>query len=116
MLKSEALEARFAPFNQTELYRAMLRERRRKPSETLPELGESIKRLTHLAYPTASREITETFSKDQFVDAIDDFDIRLRVQQSRPKTLNEAVALAVEIEAFTKLTGNAGLMEVVERM
>jgi hypothetical protein len=99
---SEALEARFAPANQTELYRAMLREKRQKPTDTLPELGESIRRLVHLAYPTAPREVTEMIAKDQFVDAFNDFDMRLRIQQSRPRTLNDAVRLAVEIEAFCR--------------
>lgn len=98
----EALEARFAPANQTELYRAMLREKRQKSTETLPELGESIRRLTHLAYPSAPCEVTEMIAKDQFVDALTDFDMRLRIQQSRPKSLNEAIRLAVEIEAFCR--------------
>ena len=36
----KALEERFAPPNQTELYRVQLRERRQKASETLSELGQ----------------------------------------------------------------------------
>lgn len=98
----DALESRFAPANQTELYRAMLREKRQKPNECLPELGESIRRLAHLAYPTAPREVTEMIAKDQFVDALADFDMRLRIQQSRPKSLNDAIRFAVEIEAFCR--------------
>lgn len=98
----EALEARFAPANQTELYRAMLREKRQKSTETLHELGESIRRLTHLAYPSAPCEVAEMIAKDQFVDALTDFDMRLKIQQSRPKSLNEAIRLAVEIEAFCR--------------
>lgn len=39
-----ALEDRFAPANQTELYRVQLRERRQKATETLPELGQTIRR------------------------------------------------------------------------
>ena len=97
-----ALESRFSPVNQTELYRATLRDRKLKSSETLPELGESIRRLTHLAYPSAPREVAETLAKDYFVDALPDFDMRLRIQQSRPSYLNDAVRLAVEIEAFTR--------------
>lgn len=98
----EALESRFAPANQTELYRAMLREKRQRPNESLPELGESIRRLAHLAYPTAPREVTEMIAKDQFIDALTEFDMRLRIQQSRPKSLNEAIRCAVEIEAFCR--------------
>jgi hypothetical protein len=68
----------------------------------LPELGESIRRLIHLAYPTATREVTEIIAKNQFVDALNDFDMRLRIQQFRPRTLNDAVRLVVEIEAFCR--------------
>lgn len=99
---TEALAARFAPANQTELYRAMLKERQLKSSETILELGEGIKRLTHLAYPTVPSDVSEMIAKDQFIDALTDFDMRLRIKQSRPRTLNEAIGLAVEIEAFCR--------------
>ena len=36
----EALEERFAPPNEMDLYRVQLKERRQKASETLPELGD----------------------------------------------------------------------------
>jgi hypothetical protein len=39
-------------------------------------------------------------AKDQFVDALNDFDMRFTIQQSRPRTLYDAVRFAVEIEAF----------------
>ncbi|PJE78408.1 hypothetical protein CI610_02661 [invertebrate metagenome] len=100
---TSALEARFAPKNQTELYRSMLKQKRLGPSETIPELGEGIKRLTYLAYPTVSRDVVEMMAKDNFIDALPDGDMRLRIKQSRPKSLNEAVGLAVEIESFCKV-------------
>lgn len=80
----------------------MLREKCQRPNESLPELGESIRRLAHLAYPTAPREITEMIAKDQFIDALTEFDMRPRIQQSRPKSLKEAIRCAVEIEAFCR--------------
>ncbi|CAC5407397.1 unnamed protein product [Mytilus coruscus] len=39
-------------------------------------------------------------SRDHFIDALDDSDTRLRIQQAHPKTLDDAVKLAVELEAF----------------
>ncbi|VDI23601.1 Hypothetical predicted protein [Mytilus galloprovincialis] len=89
-----ALEERFAPSSQTELYRVQFKERRQKASESLPELGQSIRRLSNLAYPTAPL--------DQFIDALVDSEMRLRIKQSRPKGLNDAVRLAVELEAYNK--------------
>ncbi|CAC5367959.1 unnamed protein product [Mytilus coruscus] len=97
-----ALEERFAPSSQTELYRVQFKERRQKASETLPELGQSIRRLSNLAYPTAPLELRDTLAKEQFLDALVDSEMRLRIKQSRPKGLNDAIRLAVELEAYNK--------------
>ena len=43
------LNERFSPPNQMELHRAQLRERKQRASDSLPELGQSIRRLTNLA-------------------------------------------------------------------
>ena len=80
----------------------MLQVKRQKAAETLPELGGRIRRLAHLAYQTAPKEVTEMIANDQFADALIDFDMRPRIQQPRPKSLNEAIRLAVEIEAFRR--------------
>ena len=97
-----ALEERFSPSSQTDLYRVQFRERKQKASETLPELGQAIRRLANLSYPTAPRDVRETLAKEQFVDSLFDPDMRLKIKQSRPKNLDEAVRLAVELEAFNK--------------
>lgn len=39
-------------------------------------------------------------AKDQFVDLLADFDLRLRIQQSRPNSLNGVARFAVEIRAY----------------
>ena len=98
----KTLSERFAPPNQTELYRAQLRERTKKATESLPELGQSIRRLTNLAYPTAPFDVRETLAKEQFLDALSDSDMRLRIKQARPRDLNEAIRHAVELEAYAK--------------
>ncbi|XP_062579100.1 uncharacterized protein LOC134241021 [Saccostrea cucullata] len=102
VLLVNALEERFAPSNQNDLYRTQLRERRQRATETLPELGQSIRRLTSLAYPTAPRDVQETLTKEQFIDALQDADMRLRIKQARPLNLNDAIRHAVELEAFVK--------------
>ena len=42
----------------------------------------------------------EALAKDQFVDAVHDDDIRLRIAQSRPTTLRQALEIALELESF----------------
>ena len=113
-----ALEQRFAPTNQTELYRAQLRERKQKAVETLPELGQDIRRLTNLAYPTATVNLKEILAKEQFIDAIKDSDMRLRIKQARPTDLNDAVRHAVELQAFQsadkKMQESQGFVRTLE--
>ena len=96
------LEERFAPPNQTELYRTQLRERRQKASESLSEMGQDIRRLTNLAYASAPSDVRETLAKEQFIDSLISSDMRLRIKQSRPSSLNDAVRHAVELEAFNR--------------
>ncbi|CAG2191826.1 unnamed protein product [Mytilus edulis] len=95
-----ALEERFAPSSQTELYRVQFKESRQKVNDTLPGLGQSVRRLSNLAYPTAPLELRDTLAKEQFIDALVDSEMRLRIKQSRPKGLNDAIRLAVELEAY----------------
>ncbi|VDI79260.1 Hypothetical predicted protein [Mytilus galloprovincialis] len=95
-----ALEERFAPPCQTELHWVQFKKCRQKASDTLPGLGQSVRRLSNLAYPTAPLELRDTLAKEQFIDALVDSEMRLRIKQSRPKGLNNAIQLAVELEAY----------------
>ena len=96
-----ALESRFGNKRQTELHRMKLRNRVRRRDETLPELAEDIERLARLAYPDAPVEVLETLTKDQFIDALNDDETRLRVAQARPTSLRAALGTALEIESFS---------------
>ena len=48
-------------------------------NETLPELAEDIERLACLSYPEAPVEVLETLTQDQFIDALNDDETRLKV-------------------------------------
>ena len=98
----QSLQDRFAPSNQTELYRAQLRERRQKASESLPEMGQDVRRLTNLAYPTASSDLKDILATEQFLDGLYDSEMRLKIKQARPSSLNDAIQRAVELDAFNR--------------
>ena len=99
---SKALGERFSPESQTELYRAQLKEKEWKHGENVTEFGQRIVRLTTLAYPKADPSLIKSLAMGFFVDAISDAEMRLKIQQTRPKDLNEAVKVAVELEAFDR--------------
>ncbi|ESO82897.1 hypothetical protein LOTGIDRAFT_155939 [Lottia gigantea] len=95
-----ALEDRFLPQNQCQLYRAQLKARQRKPKESLPELGEAVRRLVTMSYPSADSELLQILAKDAFCDALcDDGDMVWQIQRTRPTNVEDAVRLAVELEA-----------------
>ena len=97
---TRALAARFGTENQQEVFRTALKNRSRQKDEKLPELAQAIRRLTRQSYPEAPQQVRETLARDHFVDALVDADMRWRIHQSRPKTLNDALTVAVELEAF----------------
>ncbi len=94
------LAIRFSSENQTEIYRVQLKSRTRRRGESLPELAQAIRRLTREAYPDAPLELQETIACDHFKDALRDMDLKLKLHQSHPKSLDEATRIAVGVEAF----------------
>ena len=95
-----ALETRFGSAHQAELHRVRYKARLRRREEDLPELAEDIERLACLAYPRTSQSMLDLLAKDQFVDSLPDEDMRLRIRQSRPSSLREALRVAVELDSF----------------
>ena len=95
-----ALSARFEPDDQADVYLAQIRSRTRKKSESLPELGQEMKRLARHALPLAPAEVREWLALTHFMEALEDEFIEYAVKQAKPKTVDEAVKAAVEIEAF----------------
>ena len=63
-------------------------------------MAKAIKKLVRQAYPGVNKDVIETLSLDNFVDAITAADIRMRVREIGPKSLEEAQQIAVRIESF----------------
>ena len=97
---SSALAARFEPVQQSELHRVTLKTRLRHGNETLPELAQDINRLVRLAYPEATVDVREQLAKDYFVDALNNHDLEWAVLRGKPESVENALKLALEYEAF----------------
>ena len=95
-----ALNTCFGTEHQTELNRMRLKARTRRREESLAELAEDVERLVRLAYPDATESMVEILSKDQFVDALPEEDMRLRIRQNTPATLRDALGTALELESY----------------
>lgn len=95
-----ALGNRFGSSHQTDLSRVRFKNRVKQRDESLPEMSEDIERLSRLAYPDAPPTLRDVLARDQFMDALPDEDIRLRIKQERPQTLRKALEMALELESF----------------
>ena len=104
-----ALSSRFGAEHQTELHRTQLKTLMRRKDQTLPELAQRTRRLTRQAYPEATEATRETLARDHFIDALPDPDVRWQIQQSRPKSLQDAVTTAIELEAFQLANAQRGV-------
>ena len=101
----QALHSRYGSVNKAEMYRAQLQSRVKCKEESIPDLAQSIRKLTRQSYPGAPPFLTDILSVDHFIDAIHDPDIRLRLREARPKSISEAETLAVRLETY-KLADN----------
>ena len=95
-----ALTSRFGLTHQSDLARAKLKTRIKKREESLPELAESVESLARKAYPDASNDLQDILARDHFIDALYEEDLRLRVRQARPPSLQVALETALELESF----------------
>ena len=55
-----------------------------------------------LAHPTLPREGRETFSCDYFINASDEMDTALKVRERTPVSLDDALRISQQLEAWTK--------------
>ncbi|CAC5360781.1 unnamed protein product [Mytilus coruscus] len=93
---------RFGSVHRSEIFRAQLQTRARKDNESVSALSQDIKKMTRCAYPGAPSSVTDILALDQFIDALHDPEMRLRIRESRPKKINEAEILAIRFDTFNQ--------------
>lgn len=96
------LQNHFGTANQAERYRAELRARKRQPKESLQTLYMDITRLMTLAYPGPTSVISDVVGRDAFLEALNDHQLRIRILDHDPVTMDDALRWASRIEAYGK--------------
>jgi len=104
---TKLLRNRFGNVNQMERFRAELHSRRRQPGESTQAVYQDIRRLLALGFPGHSGELLETMGRDAFLVALSDHALRIRVLDQRPKTLDDALAIVCQMEAYSGTAGPA---------
>ena len=96
------LRGRYGGSRQADKYRMELRLRRRRAGESLTVLHQDIRRLMALAHPTLPQEARESIACDYYIDGLDDPDFALKVRERAPATLDEALRVSLQLEAWSR--------------
>ena len=94
------LAQRFNPQEREAAYRCEFRTRCRRKGENPSDFGYALRRLGCLAFPDIPHNARELYVIDQFIQGLGSLEIRKHVQFHHPKTLEAAISLAIEFEAF----------------
>lgn len=93
------LEMRYGDSHLQQVYHAQLKNRHQKYGETLQEFEADISRLVRMAYPNAPDSFLEQLAVESFTYGVDDVELQRDLRLGHAKTLNEALARALEFEA-----------------
>ena len=99
----QALIQRFSPKERELTYRCEFRNRRRMKDEQCSDYGFALRRLAQRAYPNIPYLALEVQLIDQFIMGLGSLELEKHVQFHHPKTLDEAINLAME---YTSVCGN----------
>ena len=94
------LENRFSPAEREATFKIAFRNRTKKDNETPMQCGYALRGLASKAFPTISLNAQEQWVLDQFVNGLENSEIRKHVQFAHPRNLLEVISLAVECECF----------------
>ena len=100
-----ALGEKFNPSQKLEQYKAEFRVRRREKGEGLTEFANSVMKLARRAYPDLLVAHQNEIAKDRFVDGLDNKEWRIKLREVSPKTLEDAVSRAIQLEAIEAAEG-----------
>ena len=111
-----AMQQRFEPKSRTTRYQAEFEARRKKPAESWADLGDDLRSLVDKAYPDLQAEARECLALQRYLQQLEQPQVAFGVKQTRPKTVDDAVAATLEMESYTatKPAGVAVLQESVD--
>ena len=96
----EALRKRFEPESKKELYMAELQTRMKRRNEDWSLFGDDLKQLADKAYPELAEEARKRFALNQYLAHLSHPQVAFSVKQSKPKSVDEAVRLTLEMESY----------------
>jgi len=99
---TKTLKMRFGGKAFSDKHRIEIRNRRRKPDETLQSLHVDTRRLAALAFPSTEHLIHEVIASDYFLHSLADPEFALKIPERHPEDLDSALRIALQLEVWTK--------------
>ena len=96
----DELTRRYNPSEREAAWKLEFRQRERRPNESVMQYGDALRRLAQKAFPNMNYGTREMWVMDQFNNGLGSWDMKKHVQFGHPNSLNQAISLAVEYEAF----------------
>ena len=96
---TDALKQRFGEFNLADVSHVRLTNRRQQYAEKLPEFAFDVLRLSQRAFPDCTIAAQNRIAMRHFINGIHNNDIQFQVRLARCENLNDALAVALEVEA-----------------
>ncbi len=96
------LRSRFDPVGRLELHRIQLKNRVRNADESLSDLADDVRRLVDRVFADIPFGAREKLARDCFIDALTDSEMRTRIIQMRTSNIQEAMEVAIELEALSR--------------
>lgn len=98
----KAMQKGFEPESKKELYMAELRTRTKRRDKDWATLSDDLKLLADKAYSGLQDEARELLALNQYLSQLDSPQIAFGVRQNKPKTVDDAVLLTLEVESYLR--------------
>ena len=99
---TRVLQKRFGGKDFVDKHRIEMRNRRRKPNESLQELHSDIRRLAALAFPKLDHTTCESIACDYFMEALADSELIFKIRERQPTNLDAAYRIAQQFELWAQ--------------
>ena len=99
----DALQQQFEPAMHGDWCHAAFLDRKRSPGEAAIDFGHELRRLVRKAYPEYSADTRDSLARDHFIARIGNGDVRVQLRCNKPKTLEDAINFAAELEQVRQL-------------
>lgn len=104
----DSLRERFDPKCYSEVHKLNFRRRKRNKNESFFDLALDLRKLAKQAFPAKDQEFLEDLTREQFIEAVQSRELRLRLRRAKLSMLDDMVALCVEHETFDLLENVRG--------